>query len=113
MAQEPDEDPEDAALRARLGELSSKLDTRESTRNAPVPEAGDTRFGNAMGLAFRAVTELVAGVVVGGGAGYLLDKWLNTKPVLLLVCLVLGVIGGFWNIVRSALLPSNSSNKTR
>lgn len=104
MAQGPDDDPENATLRARLGKLSSSLDAHDDNRKIPRSQGGDTGFGNAMGLAFRGVTELIAGVVVGGGVGYLLDKWLHTKPIFLALCLVLGLAGGFWNIVRTTLL---------
>ena len=42
---------------------------------------------------------LVAAIVVGGLFGYLLDRWLHTKPVLMLV---LGGVG-FYTGVRDVL----------
>lgn len=105
MADRPDEEADEAALRARLGQLSSSLDARPDARPKPAPSGGgDTQFG-AMGMGLRVVSELVAGVVVGGGLGYLLDKWLHTKPVFLALFVVLGIVGGFWNVVRTTILP--------
>ena len=43
---------------------------------------------------------MVSGVLVGGAAGYFLDRWLDTSPWLLLVFLLLGVVAGFLNVYR-------------
>ena len=42
----------------------------------------------------------IAAVLIGGGFGYLLDKWLQTGPVLLLTFGVLGFAGGIRELVR-------------
>lgn len=47
---------------------------------------------STMGLA------LVLATVIGLAAGYYLDKWLDTKPVMTLIFLILGIIAGFKNI---------------
>jgi ATP synthase protein I len=43
---------------------------------------------------------MVAGVVVGGGIGYLLDRWLHTSPALALTLGGLGFAGGVYEIIR-------------
>jgi len=43
---------------------------------------------------------LVSAIVVGGGLGYLLDRWLHTKPVLLLVFGGLGFYAGVRDVLR-------------
>jgi ATP synthase protein I len=43
---------------------------------------------------------MVAEVVIGGGIGYLLDRWLHTRPVITLVGGVLGFAGGIWDLIR-------------
>lgn len=48
----------------------------------------------APGLAMRLGAEFTAGVLVGTGMGLLLDKWLHTKPWLLIVCLCFGAAAG-------------------
>lgn len=55
-----------------------------------------------MGIAFRLSTELVAGVFVGGAIGLLLDKWLSTGPVFLLIFFFLGMAAGILNVFRTA-----------
>jgi ATP synthase protein I len=99
----------EAELRARMNALSAGLDAH---RKKPAPGDGEREsaasargWGRAMSLGFRVVTELVAGIVVGGGLGYLLDKWLGTKPFLLILLLILGAAGGFWNIIRATAMP--------
>jgi ATP synthase protein I len=44
----------------------------------------------------------VAGIFVGGGIGLLLDKWLGTKPLFLLIFFFLGMAAGILNVFRTA-----------
>lgn len=85
--------------RARLQELDRRL-SQAAGRHAP-PEERDNR-GTALGLAFRLAVELVAGLVVGGGIGWLLDYWLGTLPIFLLVFFALGAAAGILNVIRTA-----------
>ena len=48
----------------------------------------------------RVATELVAGVVVGTSIGWMLDRWLETSPLFLLVMFFLGAIAGMLNVWR-------------
>jgi ATP synthase protein I len=45
-------------------------------------------------------TDLVAGVLVGFASGFYLDKWLDTKPLFIVICLILGVAASFRMIFR-------------
>lgn len=47
--------------------------------------------------------DFVIAVVVMGGLGWLGDYWLKTKPWLLLVGIVLGLIGGSYRFAKAAL----------
>ena len=58
--------------------------------------------GVALGKAFRLVSELVIGLVVGGGIGWYLDRWLGTAPIMLLIFFVLGIAAGVLNVMRTA-----------
>jgi len=48
---------------------------------------------------------LVAPTLAFGGIGYVLDKYLGTKPWFLLAGLILGMVGGFVNFFRLVLPP--------
>ncbi|PCJ69464.1 MAG: hypothetical protein COA62_12400 [Rhodobiaceae bacterium] len=62
-------------------------------------------------MAFRLSTELVAGLVVGGVVGWLLDDWLGTKPWFLLIFFFLGAAAGIMNVFRTAQLMSAAAIK--
>ena len=64
------------------------------------PVAAEPTTG--LGMALAMATHLVAGVGVGAFGGYLLDRWLGTAPVLLIVLLFCGAAGGMLNIYRTA-----------
>ncbi len=56
--------------------------------------------GGPWGIGFRVGVELVSALVVGLVIGWLLDRWLGTRPWLLMLFVVLGVAAGVMNVVR-------------
>ena len=82
----------DARLRAARGEVKS--DKGAEPRNG-------ASIGAGMGMGVRVGVELIAGIAVGGGIGYGLDRWLGTKPWLLLVFFFLGAAASVLNIYRA------------
>ena len=48
----------------------------------------------------RVATELLAGLIVGSGLGMMLDSWMNTKPLFLIICFLIGGIAGIYNLWR-------------
>jgi ATP synthase protein I len=54
------------------------------------------------GIAYAAAFSLFAAVVSGLGLGWLLDRWLGTKPWLMVVGIVLGAVAGFYELVRAS-----------
>lgn len=56
--------------------------------------------GPGLGFALRIGVELVAALIVGGGIGFMLDRWLGTAPWLLVVFFLLGAGAGFVNVYR-------------
>jgi len=54
------------------------------------------------GLAYAAALSLFAAVAAGLILGWLLDRWLGTRPRLLVVGLVLGAAAGFFEFIRAA-----------
>jgi ATP synthase protein I len=52
-------------------------------------------------MAFAISTHMVAGLGVGAGIGYFLDRWLGTSPGMLIAFFVLGAAAGFLNVYRT------------
>jgi F0F1-type ATP synthase assembly protein I len=52
------------------------------------------------GLAYAAAFSLFSAVVAGLIAGWLMDRWLGTRPWLLVGGIVLGAVVGFYQFVR-------------
>ncbi len=94
----------EAALSARLQRLNEGLGQARDYARPPSEGAGADRATTASGYArgFRLSSELVAGVVVGAGIGWLLDRWLGIAPWGLVVFLLLGFAAGVLNVMRSA-----------
>ena len=59
-------------------------------------QANVSHAGPAAGAGYT----LVGAIILLGGAGYLLDGWLGTAPWLLCAGLGLGIVVGFYELVR-------------
>ena len=53
------------------------------------------------GIAYAAAFSLFAAVVAGLILGWLLDRWLGTRPWLLVVGIVLGIAAGLYEFIRT------------
>jgi len=63
---------------------------------------GSTQVWRAVG-AFSAVGfAFVLAVVIGAGAGLVLDRWLGTSPLFFLILFFMGVVAGMLNVFRMA-----------
>ena len=62
----------------------------------------DEKSTSNLGQAFKMSTELVSAVAVGTIIGFILDKWFDTKPWLILIFFFVGVIAGIMNVIKSA-----------
>ena len=54
----------------------------------------------AGGVAAASYT-LVGAIILLGGIGYLVDNWQGTSPWFLLTGLILGMLVGFWELVKT------------
>jgi ATP synthase protein I len=106
----------DAALKARLDRLSAAVRSETAGTEAARASSGSTASaqstGKAMGLGFRVASELIAGVIVGGGIGWAIDRWLGTSPFGLIVMLLFGMAAGFWNVYRLAVRSTGRAGDT-
>ena len=57
-------------------------------------------FGNQSALAMELPFTIVGAVFFGGLLGYLLDRWLHTKPWLMFVFGALGFFAGVREVIR-------------
>ncbi len=60
----------------------------------------DQETNRKSGLAYAAAINLFASVVSLAGLGWLLDRWVETAPWLLVTGIVLGAVVGFYQFVR-------------
>jgi ATP synthase protein I len=113
MANKNEQD--ETTLHNRLEKLSGEIEAqRNESRSQSEKDAADLAgkgAGQAINLGFRVLTEMVAGVVVGGLIGWQLDKWFNTSPLLLIVFFMLGIAAGFWNVYRIAVPPDRNRKR--
>jgi ATP synthase protein I len=48
---------------------------------------------------------LVGGIILLGGIGYAVDRWWGTAPWGLVVGLALGIVVGFYELIKAAYAP--------
>jgi ATP synthase protein I len=84
-------------LGARLKAIRARGSARPQGRGLSGGE------GNLLGMAFRFGVELVSALAVGLGIGYLLDRWLDTSPWMMVVFFFLGATAGILNVYRATL----------
>ena len=67
------------------------------SRSARSLQENATRAGSAAGASYT----LVGGILVLGGIGYAVDHWRGTSPWGLIIGLVLGIVVGFYDLVKT------------
>jgi ATP synthase protein I len=98
---------EDAALRARLSNLSRDLELHDRPADSDgikIPDLSGQSLG-AADLGFRVLIEFVSAIVVGALIGWQIDKWAHTSPLFLIAFLLVGTAAGMVNIYRIAMGP--------
>jgi ATP synthase protein I len=86
--------------------LDNKTPNDPSNASAP---AKTNNFSNQFAMAMELPFVLVGAVLLGGVLGFFLDRWLHTKPFLMLLFGALGFFGGVREIIRR--LPGGSAPK--
>ncbi|MGA2891243.1 MAG: AtpZ/AtpI family protein [Xanthobacteraceae bacterium] len=99
----------EAALSARLQRLNEGLGRARGSQSSDSPGADRAATASGYARGFRLSSELVAGVVVGAGLGWLIDRWLGISPWGLMVFLLLGFAAGVLNVMRSAGLAAGTA----
>ncbi len=93
--------PADEKSLADLGQrIEAARKTAKWTRPQPDKETATSRPSD-MGVALRLSSELVAGVLVGAGIGWGLDRLFGISPFGLIVFMGLGTVAGVRNVLRA------------
>jgi ATP synthase protein I len=107
MADEPEQDPK-SAPDARLTSLNRRLDKvqqEEADRAGRVVEDREQNVTRSVGM--RILSDLV-GLPFGAGlVGWLVDRWLDTRPWVMLAMLFLG----FGLAIRNVMRIANQASK--
>jgi len=82
--------------RNRLESLASKIDSFKIKKKSP-----RSGRGSKVGYALRLSTELASALIVGILIGSALDRWLETKPLFIIIFIFLGISAGLFNVFRS------------
>jgi ATP synthase protein I len=89
----------DPEQKERLQQLEERI-ARAKAQQEPGPR-GDEHYSMA-NLAWRMVTELVAGLMIGFGIGYGIDVLFGTTPVFLVLFVFAGLAAGVKTMLRTA-----------
>jgi F0F1-type ATP synthase assembly protein I len=92
-----------AKLRASRGQPGGK----------EASSGNDPGIPGAMNFGLRAGAQFVSAVMVGGGLGWAIDRWLGTSPFGMLILMVLAFIGAMvnvWLMMSRAVTVAEASN---
>ena len=104
--------PKDAELAKRLELLKSNLggpDSMAAAAEQDEQQRGKRAHSKAgIAQAFRLSSEFIAGVVVGGGIGYAIDKFFETSPWGFIIFFLLGFAAAVLNVLRASGMVAES-----
>ena len=82
----------------KLKELEKKLNNIKSSKKTSI-KTNEKPVVN-YSIAINISIELITGIGLGVILGLLIDNYLQTKPLMLIIFIVLGTIVGFYNMYR-------------
>jgi ATP synthase protein I len=85
-----------------LKNLDARLRAARAEQHSHEPDHTRAENSQAQGWAWRVAIEMVVAVAFGGGLGWLLDYWLGTLPIFLILFFLLGAGAGIRNVYRAA-----------
>lgn len=87
--------------KAKLDDVSARLQAMQNARAEKEElETEKNESAQGVGVGFRIGIELVAGVLVGAGLGWLIDEKLNTKPIFMLALIAVGFAASVLSVIR-------------
>ena len=83
----------------KLKEFEKKLD------KAKKPKIQENKYNNSptvnYSIAINISIELITGIGLGVFLGLMIDNYLQTKPLMLIICFILGTSVGFFNMYKA------------
>jgi ATP synthase protein I len=92
----------DRTLARRLRQLSKKIEAARAQQSAANDNQPGAPITSGLTRALGMSAELVGAVGFGVGIGLLIDWWLGSSPLALIVFFFLGFAAGVVNLVRAA-----------
>ncbi|MDZ7824461.1 MAG: AtpZ/AtpI family protein [Ahrensia sp.] len=86
-------------LQSRRAKLDAALSEKVSRRIDEIEQRSGTNAG--WGLGIKISSEFIAGIIVGAGLGFVIDKFAGTSPWGMIVMLILGFGAGVLNVLRA------------
>ena len=87
----------------------TEVEYRLEAHPAAVVKEDSSGSNSGYARAVKIASEFVAGVVVGGGVGWGIDRLAGTAPWALIVFLLLGFAAGVLNVLRSEGLVAEAA----
>lgn len=78
-------------------EMANKKSTNSFERSTRSLQENVSRSGSVAGASYT----LVGGIILLGGLGYGFDYWRGTSPWGLIIGLVLGIVVGFYELIKT------------
>jgi ATP synthase protein I len=86
----------------RLDALQRRIAEARGGQPKPAePSTGADDGGAPIGRALRLGTEMAAALMVALAIGWGLDRWLGTRPIMVIVFFCLGIAAGVLNVFRT------------
>ena len=83
----------------KLKELEKKLDKVKKSK------IQDNQYNKKSAvnysIAINISIELITGIGLGVFLGLIIDNYLQTKPLMLIICFILGTLAGFFNMYKA------------
>lgn len=97
--------PADAGAEVTEPSFDERLRAATERAKPPAPSPRSAADGSALAVGMRVVVELLAAMVVGLAIGWALDRWLGTRPWMLIVFVFAGGAAGIANVWRMLAPP--------
>jgi F0F1-type ATP synthase assembly protein I len=76
-------------------------DSQKQNDNETSPKVSKTKqVANDSAIAMELPFTFAGAILLAGGAGFLLDRWLHTKPIFTLILGAIGFIAGVREVLR-------------